>query len=103
MTSWVTDTPYLAQADYATHFTEPCVFVPNHKMQDWFFGTGIAPAEHPLNWRIPFGDCGQCQNKAVLVIAAQFCVHMMSGDLYWDYELFCPACGKFTTRSYSEN
>jgi len=37
------------------------------------------------------------------VIAAQYNVHPMSGDLYYDYEMVCEACGQFTTASYCEN
>jgi hypothetical protein len=99
----VRDTPYFVPADYQTHFAEPCAFFPNYKMQDWYLGTGIKPGDHPLAWRIPFDNCGQCQSANVLVIAAQFVVHPMSGDLYWDYEIVCADCGKFTTRSYAEN
>lgn len=98
-----TNTPYLAPADYQTRFTSPCAYFPNYNMKDWYFGTGIPPAEHPLNWQITFGKCGNCQSDDVLVIAAQSVVHPYSGDLYWDYEIVCQQCGKFTTQSYSEN
>ena len=103
MTSWTVDTPYLAPEDYKTRFDAPCIYFPNYKMQDWFLGTGIKPSDHPLAWRIEFGGCGHCQSNNVLVIAAQYSVHPFSGDLYWDYEIVCNECGKFTTRSYSEN
>ncbi len=47
--------------------------------------------------------CKSCSSKNVLVIAAQRCVHMFSGDEYWDYEIYCEDCSKNTQRSYADN
>ena len=44
-----------------------------------------------------------CESKDVLVIALQGCVSMHSGDAYYDFELRCNACGKFSVYSYAEN
>lgn len=71
--------------------------------QTWYRGSGIAPEEHPLARHIPFGGCQGCGAADVHVIAAHHDVHLMSGDVYYDYELVCRVCGVFTRRSYSEN
>lgn len=101
----VTNTPSFAPADYTTKFATPCTLFKNHHGQDWFFGTGIQPNAHPLKRPIDFSDCvcAACQSRDVLVIAAQAVVHPYTGDLYWDYEVVCQKCGKFTQRSYAEN
>ncbi|MEX2683498.1 MAG: hypothetical protein Q6373_018115 [Candidatus Sigynarchaeota archaeon] len=71
--------------------------------QDWYTGTGIRPDDHPLARFISFSGCGSCGSDDVLVIAAQWCVAYHSGDVYWDYEIACNACGKYTRCSYCEN
>ncbi len=98
--------PVFAPADYKTRFKVPCAVdgeLSNSYHQTWYAGTGIRPAEHPLEGYIGFSGCGSCGSGDVLVIAAQWCVSYASGDAYWDYEIACNACGKYTQRSYCEN
>lgn len=88
---------------------EPCILTA-FRHQDWYHGTGLPPAEHPglhtlrvLQTDLPNSECGYCASKNVLVIALQGCIHPMSGDVYYDYEIVCNACGGFTTYAYAEN
>lgn len=78
--------------------------------QQWFCGTGVPPAEHPMRGEmraleigLDHADCLYCGSKDVRVIALQGCVSMHSGDAYYDYELLCNQCGKFSAVSYAEN
>ncbi len=78
--------------------------------QHWYHGTGLPPKEHPgmdmlrvLERDLPLSKCGYCNGTNVLVIALQGCVHPMSGDAYYDYEVVCTDCGGFTTYAYAEN
>lgn len=101
LNSWVHKTPALTLADYQQCFaSDGAVFADG---SGWYRGTGIAPAAHPLAGEIPFAGCEHCTSRNVLVIAAQRSIHPMSGDEYWDYELVCQICGRFTQRSYAEN
>lgn len=94
-----TTIPRLVPADYKTVFTAPCARFEGG--QTWYKGTGVAPAVHPLH--LPVEGCEACQSTEVLVIAAQYSSSPMNGDEYWDYEIECQACGKFTQRSYADN
>lgn len=98
----IRDEPYLTSADYRTKYSEPCVKVKQYG-QTWYFGTGIAPEEHPLKGHIGIRGCGNCQSENVKVIAAQRSVSYASGDQYWDCEVYCEDCGKYTQRAYAEN
>ena len=89
--------------------TEPCIMT-SFQLQNWYHGTGVSPSEHPacqqfpvLQNDLPKSHCGFCDSTHVLVIALQSCVHPMSGDAYYDYEIVCQSCGGFTAYSYSEN
>jgi hypothetical protein len=103
--TWIRDTPSLAAKDYKTRYSRPCQ--PRDSQQEfgfeWYVGTGIEPAAHPLEGHIRFAGCAACDSERVLVIMAQWNVSFSSGDAYWDYELECQACGKFTQRSYAGN
>ncbi len=109
--SMTTDTrkstaPAFALNDYKTRYAAPCALddeLSNAQHQDWYTGTGIRPADHPLAGQIYFDGCGHCGSDDVLVIAAQWCVSEHSGDAYWDYEVVCNSCGKYTQRSFCEN
>lgn len=89
--------------------TEPCVMT-EFQGQEWYHGTGVRPEDHPgrsvlriLDQHLPGTECGFCQSKNVLVISLQGCVSWNSGDAYYDYEVKCQDCGKFSSFSYSEN
>ncbi len=97
----VTEKPQYVPDNYGTAFKEGCVLFPD--IQDWYKGTGVVTADHPLRESIPFEGCGNCSNKKVDIIAAQYTVHPNSGDAYWDYEVFCDECDRFTQRSFAEN
>ncbi len=94
---------------FYTTDNEPCVKT-EFEMQEWYHGTGLPPLEHPgmdylrvLERDLPKTVCGYCKSKKVLVIALQGCVHPMSGDAYYDYEVVCKDCGGFTCFAYAEN
>ena len=98
----ISDKPRFVPDNYKEIFSSPCEMF--HEFgQDWYKGTGIKPKKHPLLSYIGFRGCGNCESDNVLVIAAQWCVSYHSGDAYWDYEIFCKKCGKFTQRAYAEN
>lgn len=100
----VTDTPSFVPQGYETEFFEPITPNKDNEMV-WreFYGTGIQIEEHPLNDHINFYGCGECESPNVKVIYGKWCVSTASGDAYWDYEIVCKSCGKFTARSFNEN
>ena len=98
---WVRDLPGLAPADYKTRFDSACQLHPDGFK--WYKGTGIAPSAHPLAGHIPFKECAGCGSDRVLIIAAQWNVHWLNGDEYWDYEIECQVCQRFTQRSFADN
>ena len=98
------DNPKMVEKNYKEIFKEPCIPTINNDY-DWqeFKGTGVKLEDHPLNGTIPMRECPNCDSKDVKVIYAKWCVSVHSGDTYWDYEIFCEACKKFSLRSYAEN
>ncbi|MBI1881695.1 MAG: hypothetical protein HYR94_26250 [Chloroflexi bacterium] len=98
---WVRESPGLVPANYKTVFETACELRPAGFK--WYKGTGLAPQAHPLAGYIPFKECAACGSSQVVVIAAQWNVHVMNGDEYWDYELACQICHKFTQRSFADN
>ena len=100
----VEDTPRIASKDFATIYNEPLIADENN---DWlgmvFRGSGISVDDHPLKERMNMRGCGACSSDNVKVIYAQWSVSPHSGDSYWDYEIICADCGKFTARSFNEN
>lgn len=101
--TWVNDKPMLISEDYKTIYDSPCEAQSSDDFP-WYRGTGIAPLRHPIHGHIPFqyASCGNCESKDVLVIVAQWNVSYSNGDRYWDYEIECQECGKFTKRSYCD-
>jgi len=103
--TWLHEKPKLIEEDYKTRYKEPVKKV--HKLgQDWYLGTGIAWKDHPLKNYIPEWagtKCKNCNSKNTKIIAAQWSVAFHSGDIYWDCEIFCEDCGKYTQRAYAEN
>ena len=100
----VTDAPTFVPQGYETEFSEPIMPNEDNEMV-WreFYGTGIPIEEHPLKSHINFYGCGVCKSSNVKVIYGKWCVSTASGDAYWDYEIACKSCGKFTARSFNEN
>jgi hypothetical protein len=99
------DLPRFIESDYKTRYKDPVTKI-DKDYQEWYMGTGVEFEKHPLyehlqGWAI--GECGNCKSRHVLVIAAQFSVHPMSGGRYWDCEIVCKECGIYTARSYAEN
>ena len=100
----ITDKPKLVPQDYKTKYNEECIASEdNSGLKKIYYGTGISRDTHPLKKHINMRVCGNCNNPKVKVIYAQWSVHPMSGDKYYDYEVFCEKCQKFTSRSYTEN
>ena len=100
----VTDTPSFVSEEYKTEFSEPIIPNDDNEMVSReYYGTGVQINEHPLKNHINFYGCGECESTNVKVIYGQWCVSTASGDAYWDYEIVCDDCGKFTARSYNEN
>lgn len=102
MTSeWINNEPQLIEKDYKKRYKTPCSLFKG--FQNWYKGTGISPQDHPLNGYINMKGCGNCKSENVKVIAAEWNVAYHSGDVYWDYEIYCEDCGKYTQRAYAEN
>ncbi len=101
MFSWVNDTPKLIEADYKTRYTDPFIEI-EEGGQTWYKGTGVAWENHPLKGHFPKYPCGNCGNKDVKIIAAQWSVSYASGDAYWDVEIACEQCGKYTKYAYTD-
>lgn len=102
MYSWLRDKPHFVPENYKEIYKLPCEKF-KEMGQKWYRGTGIPIEDHPLNGHIRFSGCKNCESDDVLVIAAQWSVSYHSGDQYWDYEIYCNNCGKYTQRSYAEN
>jgi len=83
--------------------SEPCVLDRSSGGGGWHRGTGVRWDDHPLGRLIPHSACGACGGRDVLVVAAQRCVHPHSGDEYWDSEVRCCTCGRYTQRSFADN
>lgn len=100
----ITDSPSLVSEEYEKEFDEPILENSNNDWQ-WseYFGTGVAIEAHPLKDAIKMSGCGECESSDVKVIYGRWCVSTASGDVYWDYEIVCNDCGKFTARSFNEN
>ena len=100
----VEDVPRIASKDYHTLYDKP--LVPDDS-NEWlgmtFRGTGVRIDDHPCKNRLHMRGCGECSSNNVMVIYAQWSVSPHSGDSYWDYEVVCDDCGKFTARSFNEN
>jgi len=102
---WIYEQPKLTEEDYKTRYTELVKKV-HRSGQDWYLGTGIAWEDHPLKDNIPEWagtKCGNCDSENTRIIAAQWSVSFHSGDVYWDCEIFCEDCGKYSQRAYAEN
>lgn len=98
---WISSIPRLVPNNFKELFPSPCGLYTNGF--EWYKGSGIRVADHPLDGLISFQPCDACQSKDVLVIAAQWNVHPYSGDVYWDYEIECQTCQQYSQHSYSEN
>lgn len=99
----ILDSPRLVPANFREIYESPCELIGEFDwLQQIYRGTGITPEGHPAK-NIPFSDCENCQSKNVLVLYTQWSVSPHSGDKYWDFEIVCNDCGKFTSKSYSEN
>ncbi|MFW9907012.1 MAG: hypothetical protein ACFFEF_00435 [Candidatus Thorarchaeota archaeon] len=100
----ISDAPILTSKDYSKIYQQPLIA---SEKNEWvwkeFYGTGISIDEHPLSKTCNIHGCGSCRSANVSVIYAKWCVSTASGDAYWDYEVVCNDCGKFTARSFSEN
>ncbi|MHA1760307.1 MAG: hypothetical protein ACTSXA_06765 [Candidatus Heimdallarchaeota archaeon] len=99
----VRDSPRLAPANYREIYDKPCELVGEFNwLKQVYRGTGVAPKDHPAE-NVPIGNCENCKSENVLAIYTQWSVSPHSGDKYWDYEIFCEDCGKYTSKSYAEN
>ena len=101
---FITDNPCFVPHNYLEIYGDPCKIIREGPMDhEWYRGFGIPPEEHPLNHKIPFCDCHNCESVNVLVIAAQYDVNALDGEEYYNYELFCEDCEKFTRACYVEH
>ncbi|MFW9768713.1 MAG: hypothetical protein ACFFF9_03305 [Candidatus Thorarchaeota archaeon] len=100
----VTDSPSFVPEDYASAYGQHII---ENTKNDWtwreYYGTGVLIENHPLKDHINFRGCGECKSDNVKVIYGMWCVSTASGDAYWDSEIVCEDCGKFTARSFNEN
>ncbi len=104
ISKFVRDTSYFMGDGELNKYKEKCIADPDNSGLSLIYrGSGISQGEHPLKDRINFYECGNCKNKNTKIIYAKWVVHPMSGDVYWDYEMHCEKCGKYTTYSYAEN
>jgi hypothetical protein len=100
----VSDYPQLAAVDYETRYDQPLVPDEDNDLTGMTFrGKGCKIEDHPLKDRTNMHGCEECKSEDVLVIYGQWSVSTHSGDSYWDYEVVCQDCGKYTARSFNEN
>ena len=100
----VNDHPVLAPQNYTECYEQPIIENPKNEWT-WceYYGTGVPIKGHPLAGKVNLYGCAECKSDNVTVIYAKWCVSTISGDAYWDYEIKCEDCGKFTARSFNEN
>jgi hypothetical protein len=100
----ISDKPKFVSKNYKTKYDKPCIPEEiEYDLEMSHVGTGIEPENHPLNNHIRFHGCENCKSDHVKVIYAHWCVSPHSGDSYWDYELYCEDCQKYTQSSFAEN
>jgi len=100
----ISDSPRLASDDWSSMSSEPLVADDSNDYTSMIYrGNGVKIDAHPLKDRLHMNGCGNCRGENVLIIYAQWSVSTASGNEYWDYEMFCRDCGKYTSRSFSEN
>ncbi|TFG32491.1 hypothetical protein EU527_10065 [Candidatus Thorarchaeota archaeon] len=100
----ISESPRLAQKDWLTSFNELLVPDENNDYISMIYrGKGVKIDEHPLKDRLYMYGCGNCRSINVRIIYAQWSVSVVSANEYWDYEVFCDDCKKYTSRSFSEN
>lgn len=76
-----------------------------------YYKDGATDEEHLKSERmrvlardIPKMCCLKCMGKKnSLIIYVHGCIHPMSGDAYYDVELFCNKCKVYSAFSYAEN
>ena len=104
---WVGKKPRLIEKDYKTIYKEPakCVEGSLSSTGAVFKGTGAYKKDHPHMGFIPEWAivCGKCKNDNPLILYTHWVVNIHSGDAYWDVEVFCEKCKRFTLRAYAEN
>ncbi len=79
-TFW-SDEPKSAPADYRKSITEPTT--KEIDGQTWMFTPETLPEDHPWSDKIEKGIFPD-EVMEYLVVAMQYAVHPVSGDLYWD-------------------
>ncbi len=84
---------------------QPCYKVDTEMFSWEYYGSGIAPSEHPLKDELGLErrSCLNCESHHILVIYAQRTIHPMSGDEYYDLEVVCQDCGKFSVYAFADN
>ncbi len=99
----VNDSPVLGSKDFL-QFDQPIIANENNEWT-WmeYYGSGVDISNHPLKDRCNMHGCAECKSENVKVIYGKWCVSTHSGDAYYDYEIICEDCGRFTARSYNEN
>ena len=98
----ISDEPRLADKNYKTKYNKQCINLKDG-LEVLYEGTGISPNNHPFKKRIRMWGCRNCDNEEVKVIYVRWVVHPMSGDKYWDYEIHCEKCNKYSQYSFAGN
>ena len=96
----VTRNPKFIQKKYKKIYKEPYKKVIEFGAE-WYKGTGILWGDHPLKNYIPkwASACALCKNETK-IIAAHYVLHVDSGNISWDCEVYCENCKRYTQRSY---
>ncbi len=98
MDETITDKPRFIELNYKIRYDKFQILV-KKLGQEWYLGTGVVWEAHSLKHHIPKFPCGNCNSENVKVIAAQWNVSSHSGDKYWECEIACGDCVKYTQRS----
>jgi hypothetical protein len=100
---FITKKPFFVDEKYKKMFKgEPCKHLIEYG-EEWYKGTGVEWNEHPLKSYLPkwASVCAQCKEDSK-IIAARLVIDPHSGTSYWENEVYCEKCKKFTQRTNAE-
>ncbi|MHA1379194.1 MAG: hypothetical protein ACTSRG_12500 [Candidatus Helarchaeota archaeon] len=100
----VTKKPQFIEKKYKKKYKEPYKEVVEFG-QEWLKGRGVLWIDHPLKNKIPKWAtiCGNCKNDETKIIAAHWEIDIHTGNPFWDCEVYCDKCKRYTQYSLARD